>query len=589
MKKQLSFIAPLLIMVLLGIVLLFLFLSGGGPGARKDPLYTDLTASPVYAKIGFQPEYAQITNPRSVAWDLVRPPQSGPIIMSDLPRPAGYARYGQFSPAKQEVRDFTILLPFTLEAKQLDHSNGISPTYPILYFASIGENWEVFVNGHSVARQIFLDKTGAISEFRNVRGVSIPVEKEYLREGSNVLVIHILGAYSSKWTGLRYESPYYLSNSPSTFSNFTGISNMLLCAIFMCIGLFHLLTYAFRKTDRYNLLFVGFTVVASLYFFLETQALYAILPNTEYGQRLDYALMYLLVFLGVAFLETINSGKITRVTTAFGIFGAALAVGQWFFPIWFAYGLVSVWRYTTIFYAAYAIIFDVLWQIYKSAVTLNESKTPRLGLWQGICCYLFKTEFGSIYIMLMIVGLTVIIDIVNIAVFNLNFPLKDYSLLGFTMGMAFILARKHSAGYEMTVLKSFVSQDQELARSELTTDEMNVAMQLIEGESRRDIARKLHLSATTVSQSIDAIREKVINKSDADPVVAFASQHYRLTRREVDVMRCLRRSMTNSEIAAELFLSEETVKSHLHNLMKKLPVKTRQDIATWTAEDKDTE
>ncbi|MCL2655631.1 MAG: helix-turn-helix transcriptional regulator [Coriobacteriia bacterium] len=62
-----------------------------------------------------------------------------------------------------------------------------------------------------------------------------------------------------------------------------------------------------------------------------------------------------------------------------------------------------------------------------------------------------------------------------------------------------------------------------------------------------------------------------------------------MTRREVDVMRCLRRSMTNSEIAAELFLSEETVKSHLHNLMKKLPVKTRQDIATWTAEDKDTE
>jgi len=121
-----------------------------------------------------------------------------------------------------------------------------------------------------------------------------------------------------------------------------------------------------------------------------------------------------------------------------------------------------------------------------------------------------------------------------------------------------------------------------MATAGLTAGEMNVALLLIEGETRRDISRKLHLSAPEVSQSISAIREKVIHTSDPDPDIAAAIIKFKLTRRETDVLRCLRRSMTNPEIAAELFLSEETVKSHVRSLMKKLPIKNRGEIATWT-------
>jgi len=566
-------------MVLLGIVL-FLVLQSGG--AQKDPLHTDLTASPVYAKMGFRPSYAHITDPQTLKWDLTLPPHSGPIIMSDLPEPQNYTRYSEFSIANRDIEEFTILIPFTLKESALRTTDVTGLLYPVLHLASIGENWEIFVNGHSVAQQIFLDGSGRITRFRNIRDLQIPVAKEYLHEGENSLVIRILGAYSSKWTGLRYASPYYLGNSSFTASNYTGISNMVLCAIFMFTGLYHLLTYAFRKTDRYNLLFVGFTVIASLYFFAETQIIFSIVPNTAFNQRLDYGLMYLLVFLGVAFLESINTGKLTKATVVYGAFSALLAVGQWFFPVWFSYGLVSVWRYTTIVYAAYAVVFDVLWQIYQSAAKLKKSAGPDAGFWRALSRYLFKTEFGSIYIMLMIVGLTVIIDLINIAVFNLNFPLKDYSLLGFTVGMAYILARKYSSGYEDALRESIASGQQNLESAGLTAGEMDVALLLIEGSTRHEIARKLHLSASEVSQDISAIREKVIRKSDSDSVVAFAAVRYGLTRRETDTLRCLRSGMTNKQIAVELVLSEETVKSHVRSLMKKLPVESRQDIVSWT-------
>lgn len=571
--------APILIMLLLGVVLLILFQIGDV--ARKDPLYTDLTASPVYAKIGFLPSYAGLTDPGSVEWDLVRPPHGGPIIMADLPEPENYTRYGQFSTADRDIEEFTILLPFTIETNALQNSNDTEPLYPALHFASIGENWEIFVNGHSVAREIFLDKNGKIDEFRNVRDISIPVEKEYLQAGENFLVIHVLGAYSSKWTGLRYATPYYFGNGSSIFNNYTEIINLVMAVLFLFTGLIHLLFYVFGRTSRYNLLFFGFTIIAALYYFAETQLIYAVLPNTEFNQRLDYALMYILIPVGVAFLETINIGRITKVTIVYGIFSAALAVLQWFFPIWFSYGLVSVWRYTTIFYVVYVIAFVLLWQIYKNAASQSKGMEPKPGFWRGIGRYLINTEYGNIYIMMIIVALTAIVDIVNITFFNLNFPLKDYSLLGFTMSMAYILARRYSQSYERTALENIAAQGQNLANAELTREETSVVLLMIDGSTHRDITRKLNISADELSRHEQAIREKLGLTIESDPVIAAVAVEYGLTKRETEMLKYMRDNVPTEKIAASLFISAGTVRSHVSSLLTKLGLEKRQDLAAW--------
>ncbi|MGA4842170.1 response regulator [Streptomyces sp. G45] len=48
-----------------------------------------------------------------------------------------------------------------------------------------------------------------------------------------------------------------------------------------------------------------------------------------------------------------------------------------------------------------------------------------------------------------------------------------------------------------------------------------------------------------------------------------------LTARELDVLTLVARGLTNDEIAAELFLSDGTVKTHLHRIMSKLDLKSR--------------
>ncbi|WP_090136469.1 biofilm master transcriptional regulator CsgD [Kosakonia oryziphila] len=54
-----------------------------------------------------------------------------------------------------------------------------------------------------------------------------------------------------------------------------------------------------------------------------------------------------------------------------------------------------------------------------------------------------------------------------------------------------------------------------------------------------------------------------------------------LTHREKEILNKLRIGASNIEIARSLFISENTVKTHLYNLFKKIAVKNRTQAVSW--------
>jgi len=57
-----------------------------------------------------------------------------------------------------------------------------------------------------------------------------------------------------------------------------------------------------------------------------------------------------------------------------------------------------------------------------------------------------------------------------------------------------------------------------------------------------------------------------------------------LTKREIEVLECLRRGESNKEIARSLEISPNTVKTHLKSLYEKIGVKNRTQAVTQATE-----
>jgi DNA-binding NarL/FixJ family response regulator len=89
-------------------------------------------------------------------------------------------------------------------------------------------------------------------------------------------------------------------------------------------------------------------------------------------------------------------------------------------------------------------------------------------------------------------------------------------------------------------------------------------------------ARGYLLKDATREELAGAIRQVAAGESLLDPaLVHAAADHPALTARERDVLRLMADGKNNSEIAAQLFVSENTVKTHVSNIFDKLNCRDR--------------
>ncbi len=76
------------------------------------------------------------------------------------------------------------------------------------------------------------------------------------------------------------------------------------------------------------------------------------------------------------------------------------------------------------------------------------------------------------------------------------------------------------------------------------------------------------------------IVERAIDEGKPDLTKAI-----RMTKREKEVIGLISDGLTNKEIARELRIAAYTVKSHIHNIMEKLALYTRLEVANYTFTD----
>ena len=60
----------------------------------------------------------------------------------------------------------------------------------------------------------------------------------------------------------------------------------------------------------------------------------------------------------------------------------------------------------------------------------------------------------------------------------------------------------------------------------------------------------------------------------------------RLTSRELEVLKLVAQGMSNKEIATELYISENTVKNHVRNILEKLHLHSRMEAVVYAVREK---
>jgi len=74
----------------------------------------------------------------------------------------------------------------------------------------------------------------------------------------------------------------------------------------------------------------------------------------------------------------------------------------------------------------------------------------------------------------------------------------------------------------------------------------------------------------------------MVKKTDEKPQVAQP----RLTDREMEVLRLVAKGKNNRDIAKELFISENTVKNHIRNILEKLHLHSRMQAVVYAVREK---
>jgi DNA-binding NarL/FixJ family response regulator len=99
------------------------------------------------------------------------------------------------------------------------------------------------------------------------------------------------------------------------------------------------------------------------------------------------------------------------------------------------------------------------------------------------------------------------------------------------------------------------------------------------------LVQAIHAAAAGDALIAPSVTARLLARfADTRPGAAPAQPIEPLTEREEEVLVTVARGRTNNEIAAELYISLSTVKTHLASIMSKIGARNRVEIAMWAHE-----
>lgn len=122
-------------------------------------------------------------------------------------------------------------------------------------------------------------------------------------------------------------------------------------------------------------------------------------------------------------------------------------------------------------------------------------------------------------------------------------------------------------------------EDLEIVRQAFAAGADGFCVKSILGEQLINAINCVSIGAVWLSPSVSSQLKMSLISQRTLPAIASNTTHEALSKRESEVLQLLVDGLTNKEIASRLFLSTETVKTHVRHIYEKLRVKQRTGAA----------
>jgi serine phosphatase RsbU (regulator of sigma subunit) len=424
----------------------------------------NLDREKIYVRRGFEEGWIdQIPGPGDKQWLVVPGVRTGPrkVVLKELPLP-GMPRRSMFSLETCPPENFTFLTAFDMDEKHLSVE-----TLRGVFFANIGENWAVYLNGRLLRSEIHLDDSGGITRYRHMRDVLIPVDPRIFRAGRNILAVRIIGDPANIDSGFHRSEPFVIDDLKTLEKERSEQTALVLIFLYLFFGAYHLFIYARRKEEKYNLYYAAFSILLFAYLLSRTNAIYALIPDSTVLHRVEYCSLYSLVPLFGAFAELLLAGRLGRITKIYGTFYSLLILAT-VMPVSnsLAIDILRVWQVSVVVPLFYYLFISIGKPFYAHMKSLYQ-KYRYLFFPYRAARALFRSlalsTSGNLLLGATVVAGCAVFDIADSMFWAYNYVLTTYGFFAFTMGITLILANR------------FISTHRQL---ELTNEINNFEMQL---------------------------------------------------------------------------------------------------------------
>ena len=119
-----------------------------------------------------------------------------------------------------------------------------------------------------------------------------------------------------------------------------------------------------------------------------------------------------------------------------------------------------------------------------------------------------------------------------------------------------------------------------------TTQQMVDQLMVMPYQFDEDLNRKLFSMARQENCSPNEIAARLLNFAlqEQNKIQYQHAQWRRLSPREREITLYICQGLTNIEIAQKLYISNETVKSHVHNILRKFSIRNKRELQVTLAD-----